>query len=114
MNSSAGNAKVAAIFYLMFGLFAAAALGIWIFTPPATPISVILADPEGAVLLGVGLFLALASLGMTTWVFIKPEIGWVHVICGVVLVAISAAWNIIAVLFWAVPLLFLVKARRTP
>ena len=104
------NAITAGILYLIFAVFATAVLGITWFTPPRFTIDALLSTPGAVKLFSVTLFLLLSSAAMGSYLVIRARANKSLLAASAALACVGFAWNILAVVFWLLPLLFIWRA----
>jgi hypothetical protein len=112
MNKRDPNAKAAGILYLMFAFFAAGVLCIWLFTPPGQTLEGIRATPGAVALLATISFLLLSSIVMGSYLLVRARASKAVLVLSGLIACVGFAWNIIAVVFWLVPSLFVWRAYR--
>jgi hypothetical protein len=111
-NKRDSNARAAGVLYLILGVFAAGALGIWLLTPPRQAIEGLGTTPGAVALLLTITCLLLSSLGLGGYLTARRRASKIVLILSGLTACVGFAWNIIAVVFWLVPAFFVWRAYR--
>ena len=97
------SAIAAGVLYLQFAVFAAAVLWV-LFGEGDTKPTDVSSIPGAAELLTVIVALMVASFALGGWLTVRRSVNQVALGAGIVIAVVAIGWNVLAVIFWLLPL----------
>src|SRR5262249_54302599 len=103
------STTAAAVIYVIFSVFCAGVLAIWMLTPPVATLAEKLSPPGATVLFLTIIFLLVSSVVLGV-LLLRRGATFPLLAFGGVLAAAGFSWNLIAGVFWLSPLFFVWRA----
>lgn len=111
MKSWVSGGRAAGILYLIVAALPLGSLAILVIHAPELSVQDYLSAPDAKPLLGTLIFLGVSSFLMGMLLIWKQRVARHHLAVGVLMAGVAFAWNVVAPVFWVVPLLLAWHAR---